>query len=231
MGNRLVLCALMLAAVPLSACNQSGTGTRKAGGGGSSATSTTSTPASETGGSGPGAAGATHSVGGSGLTGTELVPTSTPVNLSDAQILEIANISNSAEVAEARAALDTAEAPAVKSFASTMLTDHGAALSAGRTLAQKLEIAAQSSVQGAAMKAAADRASAELAKTSGPAFEKTYLTTCVALHQRFLESLDAELIPSTNAPQLSTFLSNLRATERRHLDLARSTLSEINESP
>ncbi len=168
----------------------------------------------------PGATGPTGNAEPSGGTGAAS-------DLSDAQIFAVADAANAGEVDQATLARLKAHAGSVKTFASGMITDHGAAKKKGRELSKELGIPAQSSAFSAGLERDSESIMSDLRRAEGDAFDRVYMQTQVKEHQQVLKMIDDQLLPQADAPKLKDLLTDMRTTVQKHLDHAQAVLSEL----
>jgi putative membrane protein len=87
---------------------------------------------------------------------------------------------------------------AVKGFAQTMITDHGAVNQQAVKLAQRLKVTPQANDVSRQLQQAADEARAGLETKSGAEFDRAYIEREVQYHQAMLDALDQALSESTH---------------------------------
>jgi putative membrane protein len=87
-----------------------------------------------------------------------------------------------------------------------MVRDHEAVNDKALALVKKLGVTPQDNPTSAALKSAADKKRDELAKLSGPAFDKAYIANEVAYHRTVNGALRDTLIPSAQNAELKALL-------------------------
>jgi putative membrane protein len=144
--------------------------------------------------------------------------------LSDAQLLGVADTVNTGEIDRANVAVEKAQADSVKQFAQTMLKEHIEAKEQGRKLLAEYGI----SVSGlsAGMQKESDETMTQLQTVVPSSFDRTYLQSQIRLQQKLIRTLD-DVIPQAQGPQLKGLLEYMRQMADRHLATARSTLGSL----
>jgi putative membrane protein len=143
-------------------------------------------------------------------------------NMSDGQILAVANAANDGEIALSSLASSKAQSEPVKQFALLMLKDHDAAKHRGLAVATKLRIKPSPSSVGNALQKLADDLLGRLEKTSSLDFDQIYMESQIRFLQRVLSILD-ELLPQTDSKELQALVADMREHAEQHLATARST--------
>lgn|GEM_PF-84905 len=142
--------------------------------------------------------------------------------LTEAQIAKVSELVNAAEVEQAKLAQTKAKAPAVKNFAAMMAKHHGEALREQAKLVKRLHITSDDSVTSAKLKTDADATLATLKKADAATFDAAYVKSQIDGHQKALDLLDAQLIPSAKTPEVSDALRQARAIVAQHLSDAKA---------
>jgi putative membrane protein len=145
-------------------------------------------------------------------------------NLSDAQILGVANTTNDGATALSGLALSRAQSEPVRQFARLVLNDQSAAKDQGHQIAMKLRIKPAPSSVGNALQKQTDDALGHLEKSGAVDFDRIYMESQVRLLQRVVQVFD-ELVPQTDSKELKRLVSDMRGQAEHHLDLARGTLA------
>lgn len=125
----------------------------------------------------------------------------------DPQIAHIAYTAGEIDIAAARQALAKSKNPQVRAFAQEMARDHAAVNDKALALVKELHVTPQDNPTSRSLEAAAKAERAELAKLSGPAFDKAYATNEVAFHKTVNGALQTTLIPDARNAQLKSLLS------------------------
>jgi putative membrane protein len=157
-----------------------------------------------------------------GTGGADLGPPGT--RLSDPQIALITESVNSAEVEQARLAQERAQDARVRQFASMMVEHHGQALKKQSKLG--LEEAESPLSQ---QLAAESRATLEqLRKAKGADFDRAYMQAQVKGHEHALSTIENDLRPNAQHPELRAYLEDLAPQVSQHLEQARATEQAIS---
>lgn len=142
--------------------------------------------------------------------------------LTEAQIAKVSELVNTAEVEQGRLAQHKTKNADVKKFADMMISHHGQALREQAKLAKKLNIKPAESETAAALKADGAKTLASLKAADTASFDAAYLQSQVDGHQKVLELLDTQLIPSAKTAEVADALRQGRAAVAEHLSQARS---------
>lgn len=142
--------------------------------------------------------------------------------LTDAQIVQIAMVANANDSAGGVLASSKATAADVKSFARTMVRDHGMLNKKLEALAIELSLTPDSSE--ASMRMAADGAAsaARLQSLSSSEFDSAYMDQEVSAHERVLSDLKETLIPAAQNSELKSLLQQASDAVDGHLQRART---------
>ena len=124
----------------------------------------------------------------------------------DAQIAHIAYTAGEIDIKAAQLALQKSTNKEVRAFADDMVRDHKAVNDQALALVKKLNVTPQDNPTSQALVKQADAKRAELAKLSGPAFDKAYADNEVAYHQAVNDALRNTLIPSASNAELKSLL-------------------------
>ena len=125
---------------------------------------------------------------------------------SDPQIAHIAYTAGAIDVKAAQQALQISKNEHVRAFANDMVRDHTAVNDKALALVKKLNVTPEDNDTSKALTKQADEKYSELAKLSGPAFDKAYVDNEVGFHKAVIGSLDKTLIPSTQNAELKNLL-------------------------
>jgi putative membrane protein len=107
-----------------------------------------------------------------------------------------------------------------------MVTEHGAALATGSTLAQEIGLTSNPISVDLQMESATIVAQLQAAPEAE--FDELYIASQVAVHQQVLGLLDEELIPQADNEELSEYLDTIRASVAAHLEEAEDLLDGLN---
>lgn len=147
--------------------------------------------------------------------------------LTDPQIAHIAYTAGVIDVTAARQALTKSQNKEVRAFADDMVRDHEAVNKQALDLVKKLKVTPEDNDTSRALtKQAADK-QAELAKLSGPAYDKAYVANEVAFHKAVDDALAKQLIPSASNAELKSLLETGLKIFEGHLQHAEHALAGL----
>ncbi|MBC6981985.1 DUF4142 domain-containing protein [Caulobacter sp. 17J80-11] len=124
----------------------------------------------------------------------------------DPQIAHIAYTAGAIDVAAGEQALNKSQNPDVRAFAEEMVRDHKAVNDQALALVKKLGVTPQDNPTSQALTRQAEAKRAELARLSGPAFDKAYVANEVAYHKTVNGALAGTLIPDASNAELKSLL-------------------------
>lgn len=148
--------------------------------------------------------------------------------LSDGQIVAITSAANEGEIAMAELAKKNADSARVKSFATSMISEHGSAEAKGKSISQNANIQPVESDVSRRLKADADNTLASLRDQKGKAFDKAYVNAQVKMHRQVLATIDDELLPNASNPQLKKHLDDVRKHVASHLAKAEDLEKKVD---
>jgi putative membrane protein len=148
-------------------------------------------------------------------------------DLTDPEVAHVAVTANAIDVDLAKVALERGSAASVKSFASTMVSDHTGVNEQAGALAKKLGVTPKDNDVSASLKKGGDEAKARLAKLSGKAFDRAYMAREVEYHQAVLDAIDTLLVPTTENAELKGLLQKVRPIIAAHLKWAREIQASL----
>lgn len=134
----------------------------------------------------------------------------------DAQIAHIAYAAGAIDVAAGQQALVKSTNPEVKEFAEEMVRDHRAVNDKALALIQKLGVVPKDNPTSQALAKAAGAKTTELAKLSGPAFDRAYIQNEIAFHKTVNNALESTLIPDARNAELKALLQTGLVLFRSH---------------
>lgn len=141
--------------------------------------------------------------------------------LTDGQILFITFTEDSNLASAAEEASTKADSPAVRRFASMLVSDHQDHKKRQSDLAQRIQITPAESAASRHMNEESQRVGEALKAQRGPEFDRAYIDSVIREHVAMLNMLDRQLIPSARSADLKQSLENFRATLEAHLKEAR----------
>ena len=133
-------------------------------------------------------------------------PASAADKPTDPQIAHIAYTAGDLDIKAAQLALEKSKNDHVRAFANDMVRDHKAVNDKALALVKKLNVTPEDNDTSKGLVKQADEKRGELAKLSGPAFDKAYVDNEVAYHKTVNEALKATLIPSASNAELKSLL-------------------------
>ena len=141
--------------------------------------------------------------------------------LSDSEIVHVADVVNNGEIEQSQLAKTKAESPQVKRFAENMIMDHHKAEQTGAKVVKREGIIPEESATATEIADASTAALEALRATEpGPDFDRLYIERQVAQHEKVLDLLDKELIPSAANAKVESELQKTRGMASRHLTRA-----------
>jgi putative membrane protein len=150
--------------------------------------------------------------------------------VTDAQIAAIVVAANQVDVDAGQLALKKSANHEVKQFAQTMVNDHtGVNKSAGELVA-KLGVTPEDNPTAQALRKGGEENRARLAKLSGVAFDRAYVSHEAAYHQQVLDALDKTLIPGATNAELKALLVKVRPAFVAHLEHAKRLQRSLSGS-
>jgi len=147
--------------------------------------------------------------------------------VTDPQNAAIVVAANDVDIEAGKLAGQKATDPRVKSFAETMVRDHGAVNKAATDLVTRLKVTPEANATSRALADAGTAKRAELQGMSGAAFDRAYVDNEVTYHQQVLDAIDKTLIPSAQNADLRKLLEDTRPAVAHHLDMARQLQASL----
>lgn len=141
-------------------------------------------------------------------------------HLTSGQIAGALNVMNQGEIALARLELAQGAADPAKTFARTMVSDHGQALQMVAAAADSAHAQPAPSDAAGHTERSAQQEMAALTPLAGRALDRVYLDTQVRMHQAALDAIDQQLLPDAKDPNLQAVLRQLRGKVEEHLQTA-----------
>ncbi len=152
---------------------------------------------------------------------------STPPDLSDPEVANVAVTANNIDIDLAKLAESRSGNKDVKRFATTMIADHGAVNAKASALAAKLGVTPKDNAVSQSLQKGATEARAAIEPLKGKAFDKAYIDREVGYHQAVLDAVDNLLIPTTENAELKKLLVDVRPAFAAHLALAKKIQSGL----
>jgi putative membrane protein len=153
---------------------------------------------------------------------------------SDAKILRIAMTANTIDSTAGAHAARTAQSPAVKEFAQTMMRDHGAANKKARDLMRSANIPDSAHVDeddpAAEMAKDAQDAMGKFREKAGTEFDEAYIDHEVDMHQKVLDQIDNDLLPNAQSQAIRAYLQEIRPVVAAHLERAKQLKDQVGRT-
>lgn len=137
--------------------------------------------------------------------------------LTEAEILHIAMITNQFDVDFAELALQRTDNDEVHQIANMMIRDHGNIIEELEELIEDMGETPQESELSEELENQALEVKSDLGDEVGPQFDEIYITNEVEYHQELLDLINEELLPETDDRELSAFLANMTSELNAHL--------------
>jgi putative membrane protein len=138
-------------------------------------------------------------------------------SLVDAQIVRVADVLDSGEIAQARLAASRARDPRVQAFAQRMIRQHSENLEHSTLWQHRSGVTSEQSAASAQLEAHAKLTLHTLDDMDASMFDATYIQNQVDEHRRALDLLDRQLIPNAIHPELKIHLRLRRNVVANHL--------------
>lgn len=148
-------------------------------------------------------------------------------SISDANIAAMVLASNNTDISYARLVPSRAQREDVKKFADRMLTDHTGVNTLVTQLLAKLDLAPEDNVISLDMRDESANKRDLMRELSGFAFDSTYMENEVAYHQKFLASIDNQMLPAARNAELRALLSAVRPAVAAHLAHAEQVRADV----
>jgi len=145
----------------------------------------------------------------------------------DPQIAHIAYTAGQLDIEAAKQAIGKSKNKDVRAFAEDMVRDHTAVNKQALDLVKKLKVTPEDNDTSKALTKQAAAKRAELAKLSGAAFDKAYITNEVAYHKTVDSALENTLIPSASNAELKNLLQTGLKIFQGHEQHAEHVASEL----
>ena len=139
--------------------------------------------------------------------------------LGDPEIVAILAASDTAEIQPSLLALQKAQNTSVQEYAQRMVNDHGMLSDSLRAMAQQNNLAPAPSPTSQQMQSQTQTTLQTLQGLTGAAFDSSYVQAMADSHQLALTTIDSQLLPSTQNPQLRTAIEQkVRPAVAMHLE-------------
>jgi len=144
---------------------------------------------------------------------------------SDAHIMGVMHESNLGEIEAGQLAVQRASDAEVKTFATTMITQHTQLDAQGAALATQLGI--PPALPDNTLPAEQDREAVQLSAVTGTTFDRTYIAQQVTAHTRTLALVDASIAEAQQAALRTMLQSTVRPMVAAHLATAQQIRTRI----
>ncbi|MDC3960057.1 DUF4142 domain-containing protein [Polyangium jinanense] len=151
--------------------------------------------------------------------------------ISDGQILAVVSTIDQGEIKNAKTAEQRTANDAVRTYAQRIGDEHEEAETRIQALQEKLRVKQEGSEMQSNLRREADRMAEQLRTVPQNQFDVTFLDAQIAMHQRAITLLDAQLIPNADSAELETFLHEMRSSMVTHLTQARRLRSRFPTPP
>ena len=148
-------------------------------------------------------------------------------SVSDANIAAMVLASNNTDISYARLVPSRAQRDDVKKFAERMLTDHIGVNALVTQLLAKLDLAPEDNAISLDMRDESANKRDIMRELSGFAFDSTYMENEVAYHQKFLASIDNQMLPAARNAELRSLLAAVRPAVAAHLAHAEQVRADV----
>lgn len=151
-------------------------------------------------------------------------------SITDDEIVAASDAVNAAQVEQGALARSKAKEPRLREFAEKLKADHERARRDGKSLAARLAIKPKESPLSSELGADAAGATKTLKNAKRSDFDRLFLESQLAAHQKTLKLLDQKLIPNARNQDVKELLEGLRATVQAHLETIRSLQGSASAS-
>lgn len=149
-------------------------------------------------------------------------------NPNDSQITRLMERTNDGEVKLANLAKKNSKNSEIHAFADHMIKDHTDNNAVAKKIAEKNKIAPEENNRSKEMKNAGDQAFIKLKDLKGKEFDVMYIRNQIETHQKVLQDLDSDLIPSAKNTELKAMLQETRAKVAQHLEHAKKIQDSLH---
>lgn len=151
------------------------------------------------------------------------------MTLSDGEIAKITDVVNQGEIEQGQLARNKSKNADVKKFAAHMISEHTKAKQNGAKLVKQQQLVTQDNSVATELSNGATEMLESLRTAQGPEFDRLYVKSQVDQHQKVLDMLDKQLIPSADSPELKSELEKAREMVEDHLKQARELQQDLAE--
>ena len=140
----------------------------------------------------------------------------------DPEVAMVMRAANMSEVREGQIAREKAAEPAVRDFASMMVTEHNAANNASEAAFFKIDLVSADSPLSRQLDAESGASADALRGLTGRDFDRAYMKRQVEVHQKLLNIIDTQLLPNAHKKQVKEQVNLMRTAVQTHLTKAQS---------
>lgn len=145
----------------------------------------------------------------------------------DAQIAAIVVAANQVDIDAGQWAAAKSMDPAVRNFATMMVTDHSAVNQSAVELVTKLKVTPEANATSKSLQDGGEQNLGHLRTLSGAEFDRAYVDHEVAYHEQVIAALDSTLIPNAQNAELKALLVKVRPAFVAHLGHAKRLLATL----
>lgn len=138
----------------------------------------------------------------------------------DAEIAHVARTANTGEVDQAQIALPRLQTEEARAYAEQMVTEHTASNEELADLVNELGLDLQDNEVSEDLRERTEDVLSDLREAEASEVDAVYIQSQVISHRRVLETIDEDLLPEVESPELRSFLESMRATVASHLEEA-----------
>jgi len=148
--------------------------------------------------------------------------------LDDGNIAAILSASNREEIQPSQIAVERADDDAVKEYARRMIADHTRLEDEMTALLQQHNITLEHNAMSNQVQSETQQIIRRLENMNGSEFDRAYMEAMVNSHQKALDAINSQLLPSAQNPQLkSAIQQKVLPVVQSHLDEARKIQSSL----
>ena len=161
------------------------------------------------------------------LTLAATAPAGAQTDLNDLQMAHVAVTASDIDIAYARLALARSHNAAVRRFAETMISDHGAVNAQVVVLAKRLGVQAQDNAVSRQLLADAERIKTELSRLRGADFDRSYMNNELKYHRAVNDLVANAFIPHIANAEVKQAFQGALTVFRGHEQWAESLVREV----
>jgi putative membrane protein len=150
--------------------------------------------------------------------------------LSDGEIIAVLNTLNAAEIRQAELAMQKSQDPQVLRTANMIMTDHQGMDRRAMAIAGVANIQPKENPLSRNLRQQDQQIQERLRGLSGEEFNQAYLQAQTQMHQLAVETVEQNLLPAAENPQLKQMLARARDGLQQHLQQARQSEESTTRS-